>query len=140
MIYEIYCFVGVSCWISAVPIECLSDSNVECSRGGKKALVYRDWMGLYVFPLCICVILIKVLIIHFVLSQKEKSDQYLLRSSDADDTCGSRLSRCILRGVSSCVGKMFTKITCSALVTTMASCVVILLHLVVRQEVLLSHL
>lgn len=103
-------FADIMCWISAVPIECLSDSDIECSRGGKDALIYRTWLGLSIFPIVFSVIFVNmILIIHSVLVQKQKSDRYRLRTSGADNSCGSRIARYFLC-FTSCIGGLFMTI------------------------------
>ena len=103
-------FADTMCWISAVPIECLSDSDIECSRGGKDALIYRTWLGLSIFPIVFSVIFVNmILIIHSVLVQKQKSDRYRLRTSGADNSCGSRIARYFLC-FTSCIGGLFMTI------------------------------
>lgn len=100
----------VECWISATPIECLSDPDIECDRGGKEALLYRQWLGLNVFFLGFCVIFIsRMVIVHFVLVQKHKSDRYSLRSGNEVTACGSRMSGCFVC-VKSCLDKVFTTV------------------------------
>ena len=97
----------VGCWISATPIECLIDPDIDCDRGGKEALVYRKWLGVYVFFMSVCVIFINMMaIIHFVMEQKRKSDRNRLRSGNSDTACRFKMSRCFIC-VKSCVGKIF---------------------------------
>jgi len=92
-----------------VPTECLYDSDVDCTRGGKKALVYRKWLRAYLFSFCAFVIFVNMaLIIHSVLAQKKKSDQNRLRgANDSNSAGGSRISGYFLR-VASCLGYLFT--------------------------------
>ena len=100
----------VNCWISATPIECLSDPDIECDRGGKEALVYRKWLGAYAIFLSFCVIFISMMtIVHFVLVQKRKSDRHRLRSGNSDTACRLRMSGCFIC-VKSCLGKVFTAV------------------------------
>jgi len=73
-------------------------------------LVYRQWLGYMIFPLGACFVIFNmVLIIHAVLAQRQRSDQYQLGSSGTENTCGSRLSRCFLLFTSS-ICKLFTAI------------------------------
>ena len=72
----VHYFLDIMCWISAAPVECLSDSDIECSRGGKEALFYRKWLGMSIFPFSFVIIFINmILIIHFVLTKKQKSNR-----------------------------------------------------------------
>ena len=50
-----------------------------------------------------------ILIIHSVLVQKQKSDRYRLRTSGADNSCGSRIARYFLC-CTSCIGDLFMTI------------------------------
>ena len=60
-------------------------------------MVYRKWLGVNIPLFCFCIIFINmILIIHYVLIQKRKSNRYRLRPDDSENECGSRMPICVL--------------------------------------------
>ena len=87
--------LGYACYISAEPIECLDDIDIECTHGGKDAFFYRKWLGVMIFFLALGLNLINMLlIIHSVLVRVQKSDRWRLQFGTDGTRCGSRLSTC----------------------------------------------
>jgi len=66
-----------SCWINAVPPNCVYNPNVECIRGDARAGKYRLWFAVYAIYVIFAIITINMLLILWsVFVQSKKSDQW----------------------------------------------------------------
>ena len=82
LVHQYFNIVQYGCWISASPVECLTEDDVECQRGGKDAGKYQVLFAIVPFSISyIATFIIMILVTCKVRSQKKRSDRWRMRSS-----------------------------------------------------------
>ena len=83
------------CYISATPIECLTNDDIQCERGSKKSVLYEFWFSVIPFAIVFIIIMLSMFtIISTVIRQKKSSDRWRMSGGSNESILKNILKRC----------------------------------------------